>query len=195
MNEYPTLITDRLALRQFYPEEAMVVRSLAGAYEIAHGCQNIPHPYGIGMAEGWIACHQNWFFEGSQLVFAVTRREDGWLVGTVELMIEQDHNRAEIGYWIGLPYWGCGYATEATDAVIEYAFNCMQIIRITASYFKRNPRSGRVLEKLGMCTEGLLRKHLLKEGIYEDVIVCGILNEEWRTLSVIRNNKNPDVNS
>lgn len=184
MKEFPILQTERLVLRQFFPEEAVLVRELAGSPDIAYGCMSIPHPYGIGMAELWIACHETWFSDGSQLVLAVTRKSDKWLIGAVSLTFEWDHARAEIGYWIGVPYWSCGYATEAVKVVIAYAFENLMIHRITASYFTRNQASGKVLEKLGMHQEGVLRKHLLKEGIYEDVIICGILRDEWISESV-----------
>lgn len=180
MNDYPTLYSSRLILRRFFPEEAMVVRNLAGDHKIAHGCLTVPHPYGIGIAETWIACHEEWFSLGIQLVLAITRKKDGVLIGAIGLMFDQDHNRAEIGYWIGVPFWGNGYATEAGVAGVAYAFDTMQMNRVTASIFMRNPASGRVLEKIGMHREGVLRRHLLKEGTYEDMLVYGMLQEEWR---------------
>jgi len=178
--EYPILETERLVLRHFYPEEACIVRDLAGASDVSYGCINIPHPYGIGMAEVWIASHRIRYTEGSQLIFAVVRKTDGWIIGTVGLIFEQDHARADIGYWIGVPFWNQGYATEAATATMSYAFENLLLYRITASHFVRNLASGRVLEKLGMLKEGLLRQHLLKDGIYEDVIIRGILRDEWR---------------
>ena len=180
MKDYPVLQTGRLILRQFFFEEASIVRELAGSVEVAHGCMHIPHPYGIGLAEIWIACHETWYAEGSQLVFAVTRKEDGWIIGAIGLTFEQEHARAEIGYWIGLPFWNYGYATEAAAAAMTYAFDELLIHRITAQNFVRNVASGRVLEKLGMRQEGLLREHLLKNGVWEDVIIRAILRSDWR---------------
>lgn len=193
MNVCPTLNTKRLVLRQFKPEEAMVVRTLAGEYEIAHGCLAIPHPYEPGMAEAWIGCHEGWFYEREELVFAITRKEDGCIIGATGLMIEQDYNRAEIGYWIGIPFWGQGYANETAEAATGYAFDDLHIKRVTALYFNRNPASERVLEKPGMKQEGLLRKHILNDGIYEDVITCGIREEEWRALSDIHHTPTGEI--
>ena len=180
MKDYPVLETNRLILRQFFSEEACIVRELAGSTEVAYGCMNIPHPYGIGLAEIWIACHKSWYAKGSQLVFAVTRKEDGWIIGAIGLTFEQEHARAEIGYWIGPPFWNFGYATEAAEAVITYAFDELLLHRITAQHFVRNVASGRVLEKLGMHQEGLLIDHLLKDGVWEDVIIRAILRSDWR---------------
>jgi len=183
MKDYPVLQTGRLILRQFFFEEACIVRELAGSAEVANGCIHIPHPYGIGLAEIWIACHTTWYAEGSQLVFAVTRKEDGWIIGAVGLTFEHDHNRAEIGYWIGLPFWNYGYATEAAAAAMTYAFDELLLHRIIALHFVRNLASGRVLEKLGMHQEGLLKEHLLKNGVWEDVIIRAILRSEWENSS------------
>ncbi len=180
MKEYPVLETDRLILRQFLFKEACIVRELAGSAEVAHGCIHIPHPYGIGLAEMWIACHEIWYVEGSQLVFAIIRKEDGWIIGAVGLTFEQEHYRAEIGYWVGRQFWNCGYATEAAATAITYAFEELLIHRITASHFVRNVASGRVLEKLGMQREGLFKEHLLKDGVWEDVIIRAILRSEWK---------------
>jgi RimJ/RimL family protein N-acetyltransferase len=179
MSRYPEIYTNRLHLRGFQPEEGMVVRSLAGDQRIAQACLNIPHPYGVGMAETWISCHQEWYEEGIQIVFAITRKEDGWIIGAIGMEIETEHNRGEMGYWIGIPFWGHGYATEAVKAMLTYAFDSLHLNRVTASYFKRNPASGRVLEKCGLQYEGLLQKHIMKDGKYEDIIVCGIVHTQW----------------
>ncbi|MDD1728965.1 MAG: GNAT family N-acetyltransferase [Methanospirillum sp.] len=185
--DYPILQTDRLVLRKFHREEAMIVRELAGNPDVAHGCIHIPHPYGIGIAEMWIACHETWYAEGSQLIFAITRKTDQWIIGTVSLTIDSEHALADIGYWIGAPFWYYGYATEAARAVIAYGFGSMGLHKIIASHFLRNRASGRVLEKLGMHQEGLLRSHLLKGGVFEDVAVRGILVKEWKSQIHTRN--------
>lgn len=182
-DNYPILKTNRLILRKFHFEEACIVRELAGSKEVSDGCIHIPHPYGLGLAEVWIASHEIWYSEGSQLVFAITRIDDGWIIGAVGLMVEPEHTRADIGYWIGFPFWNQGYATEAVGAVITYAFDELLLHRITASHFVRNLASGKVLEKLGMKKEGLLKEHLLKNGIREDVIIRGLLKREWRSFS------------
>lgn len=182
-DDYPILETSRLVLRKFLFEEACIVRDLAGSKEVSHGCINIPHPYGLGLAEVWIASHEIWYSEGSQLVFAITRIDDGWIIGAIGLMLEPEHGRADLGYWIGFPFWNQGYATEAARAVLTYAFEELLLHRITASHFVRNLASGRVLEKLGMKKEGLLREHLLKDGIREDVIIRGLLKSEMRSFS------------
>ncbi|KAF5035648.1 Spermidine N(1)-acetyltransferase [anaerobic digester metagenome] len=98
--------------------------------------------------------------------------------GLVE--IDRRHGRAELGYWVGRPYQGRGYATEAARAVIEYGFSVLELHRVYALHLSRNPASGRVMEKCGMVYEAHLREHGRKWGIFEDLDVRGILHDEWR---------------
>jgi RimJ/RimL family protein N-acetyltransferase len=80
-----------------------------------------------------------------------------------------------LGYWIGVPYWGNGYATEAGRAVLDHGFGELGLNRVYAHCFARNPASRRVLEKLGMRHEGTRRRHTLKWGEYLDEEEFGIL--------------------
>ena len=100
----PTLHTARLVLRPFEPGDAPVVQRLAGDRAIADTTLSIPHPYGDGIAEHWIAGHQAAFEAGKSLPSAVTLRETGELIGAIGLnSIDSSHRNAELGYWIGQP--------------------------------------------------------------------------------------------
>jgi len=112
-------------------------------------------------------------------MFAIERKEDGALVGAVGLRLEREHDRAELGYWIGVPYWGNGYATEAGKAVLRHGFEVEGLNRIYAFHFTNNPASGRVLQNIGMTFEGKRRAHTLKWGEYLDNEGYGILRSEW----------------
>jgi len=179
MREYPRLTTGRLTLRAFAPTDAGDVERLAGDHAIADTTLEIPHPYEKGMAEQWFANHKPKFDAGEQVNLAITAGGSGELIGAVGLAISQRFDRAEIGYWIGKPYWGQGYCTEASQAVMAYGFTEVSLNRIYAVHFKRNPASGRVMQKLGMKQEGLLRQHIKKWDRYEDMVVYGILRSEW----------------
>jgi RimJ/RimL family protein N-acetyltransferase len=98
----------------------------------------------------------------------------------VGLHIEAAHARAELGFWIGVPYWGRGYATEAARAVVKYAFETRKLHRIYASHFRDNLASKRVLLKLGMRYEGRARHHIQKWGRFIDLENYGLLAEEHR---------------
>jgi RimJ/RimL family protein N-acetyltransferase len=107
---------------------------------------------------------------------------DDTLVGAVGLKLEEDSGIAELGYWVGVPYWGNGYATEASNAVLDYGFESLVLGRIWARAFARNPASSRVLEKVGMRHEGTLRSSIRKNDELLDAEVFGILRDE-RALS------------
>jgi [ribosomal protein S5]-alanine N-acetyltransferase len=173
----PTLRTDRLLLRPFELSDAPDVQRLAGAREIALNTELVPHPYPDGAAEEWISTHQQAFDERSAVGFAITSLETRELIGAIGLVLTMAHDRGEIGYWIGVPFWGRGIATEAARAVIQYGFNTMGLHRIEALHFTRNPDSGRVLQKLGMQYEGRRRHWMKKWDEYQDVDLYAVLRE------------------
>ncbi len=180
MKERPVLETERLILRAFRESDARDVQRLAGEREIAATTLSIPHPYEDGMAEKWISTHHENFDKGRGLDLAVTSKQDGSLIGTVGLMGIVSGHRAELGYWTGKPYWNRGYCTEAAAAVLEHGFTELGLHRIHAQCMSGNRASGRVLEKLGMRREGLRRHHAWKWGVFVDLELYGILEEEWR---------------
>jgi ribosomal-protein-alanine N-acetyltransferase len=176
----PTLQTERLVLRPFEIADAPTVRGLASAFAIADTTLAIPHPYPDGVAEQWIATHEPGFAAGTLATYAITTRSGGLLVGAIGLVVEPSHSRGELGYWIGVPFWKQGYATEAGRAILTFGFEVMRLHRIQAHYLIRNPASGRVLEKLGMRQEGVHRHAVRKWDRFEDVAQCAILATEWR---------------
>jgi len=179
----PTIKTEHLILRPLVLSDASEVQRLAGDRDIASTIVNIPHPYEDGMAEEWISSHQERFDRGKLVNFAITRRVKGVLIGCVDLTIAKSFERAELGYWIGKPYWNQGYCTEAAQAVLKHAFKVLGLNRIYATYFTRNPASGRVMQKIGMKYEGCLRQHVKKWGRFEDLKSYGILRSEYTGLS------------
>ena len=133
------------------------------------------------MAEAWIAKHAPDFEAGKAVHWAVTLSATGELFGAIGLVQSPPHRRAELGYWLGVPYWGRGYASEAAAAVVRYGFVEIGLARINAQLFPRNLASGRILQKLGMHPEGVLRQHYLKWDVLEDAVLYGVLRHEWET--------------
>jgi [ribosomal protein S5]-alanine N-acetyltransferase len=157
-----------IILRPLTLDDAPDVQTLAGAYEVALNTLLVPHPYPDGAAEEWIA-------NAGPHTFAV---DDGRLVGAAGLVMKGDEI-AEVGYWIGVPYWNRGYASAAAREILRYGFEECELHRIFAGHFARNPASGKVMRKAGMTFEGTLRQHVKKWGEYLDVSYYGILREEW----------------
>jgi RimJ/RimL family protein N-acetyltransferase len=175
------LRTARLLLRSFVRGDIPAIVRLAGAREIAATTLHIPHPYDNAEAEDFLARMDAECRQGNAAVFAVTLSSSGELCGACGLQVASAQQRAELGYWIGVPYWGQGFATEAAHAVVEFGFNTLGLHRIYASHFAENAASGRVLEKIGMLHEGRSREHVRKWGRFVDVGNYGVLAAEFRS--------------
>lgn len=175
----PTIKDGRLLLRPFSSEDAPKVAEYCSAWELADTTANIPHPYDQSMAEEWIGTHQSAFDKGEGITFAITLAETGALVGAIGLSIHEANRLAEVGYWVGKPHWSKGYATKATELIIAYAFEELDLNRVQARHMMRNPASGRVMEKAGMKLEGILRQSIYRWESFEDMAMYSILREEY----------------
>jgi len=176
MKHPPLIETKRLVLRPFTIDDVDLVTRYAGSEEVYANTLGMPHPYTADDAARWISGHDLKFFEGCGVESAVTL--DGLLIGVVGITVVKQHNRGELGYWFGKPYWGKGYATEAAMALVRYAFDEMGLNKVTSRHFLHNPASGRVLEKAGLKHEGVLRQEYLKDGVFMDAAVFGLLRQD-----------------
>lgn len=174
--KFPVLESERLILRGFTLADAPAVRMLAGEREIADTTLSIPHPYEEGVAEQWIKNHKETFEQGYGAQFAITRKSDTTLIGAISLMNIEAGHQAELGYWIGVPYWNMGYCTEAGELVKGFAFDQLGLVRLHARHLSRNPASGQVLKKLGFAHEGTRIGHARKWDRLENVEDYGLLS-------------------
>ena len=165
-------------LRRFRADDAPDVQRHLSEWEVASTTAAVPYPYPAGAAEAWIEGAEAREEAGEAWARAVTRRGDGVLVGAVELRPGRGGHRAELGYWIGLPFWGRGYATEAADRMVRWALGPGGLHRVFGVCFARNPASAAVLRRIGMRKEGTLRRHLLRWEVLEDVEVYAVLSGE-----------------
>jgi len=147
----PVLETARLVLRAPQLDDAEALTSLINDRRIAENTARIPYPYTLANAEGFIASANK---ENGRTSF-VTTLADGTIIGGcgVGLLSGTD---PEIGYWLGVPYWGNGYATEVARAVIDHAFTDLRYERLEAGARVSNPASRRVLEKCGFQWTGVI---------------------------------------
>jgi ribosomal-protein-alanine N-acetyltransferase len=175
------LRTARLILRPFEREDVPAIVRLAGANEIAATTLNIPHPYAEDEARSFLGKANEDFLAGRSVVFAISISPTRELCGAVGLHIADAHRHAELGYWIGVPFWGRGFATEAATAAVAFGFVTLGLHRIYAHHFAGNTASQRVLEKIGMRQEGRSRQHIQKWGRFIDIENYGLLAEEFRT--------------
>lgn len=165
----PPVTTDRLVLRAFARIDAPAVAELAGDAEVSRYLLHVPYPYPRELAAGWIGGHADTWLAGAGPTWAIERRADRVLLGTVSLRWTARHGRAELGYWLGRPHWGQGYASEAALAALRWAFGVLGVDRVCAQHLGGNERSARVLRGLGMQPEGVRRQHLRKGGALHDV--------------------------
>jgi RimJ/RimL family protein N-acetyltransferase len=165
----PVLRTDRLSLRRWRKEDEPSLLKYANNWNVAKNLRDrFPHPYTPKDAELWLG------FAGGEsplLNFAV--EVDSHAVGGISLMHNDDVFRlsAEVGYWLGEPYWGRGLATKALKLITDYAFSQFGLIRLEAGVFSTNPASGRVLEKAGYVFESRQRKAVIKQGQILDRLI------------------------
>lgn len=176
-DDRPTLETDRLLLRPSRLEDAERVSELLSDRSIPDTAMHIPHPCPISVVEAWISKHAKKYSDGVSLDFYVQLKSLDGVIGAVHLDFDSVNDSAELGYWIGKPYWNQGYATEAVKAVLTYAHEQKKVRKIFAYYLCRNLASRRVLEKCGLKAEGILRQHVKKWGQYEDIQYYALIRE------------------
>ena len=155
------LETPRLRLRAPAASDAARVAELAGEWDIASMTAAVPHPYDEEMAAIWIAG----LSESPQVAVAIER--DGRLIGCTGYT--PSPAGTEVGFWIGRPYWGQGYATEAVNALTAHLRNDLGLATFHACVFNDNPASMRVLEKCGFRQAGTGRSACLARGHDVDV--------------------------
>ena len=175
----PILRTARLVLNGFEPEDAADLTLLAGDRDIADTTLAIPHPYEMDHALGWIGNQRRESARGRAANFAIRLSAGSPLIGCVGLRdVDPEHLQAELGFWIGKPWWSQGYASEAAAAAVRFGFEALGLNRICAHHMVRNPAAGKVLQHIGMQREGVLRQRVRKWGIFEDVVLYAILRED-----------------
>jgi len=145
----PVLETKRLTLRAPTLKDAKAVAVLANDRRIAENTARIPHPYKLADAENFIAGANK---ADGETVFLIIR--NGTIMGACGVAVA-DPNSPELGYWLGVPYWGQGFATEALHAVIDFAFSEFEHSALHAGARVTNPASRRVLEKCGFQWTGV----------------------------------------
>jgi RimJ/RimL family protein N-acetyltransferase len=146
----PILVTERLVLRPPREQDANAIALLVNDRSIAENTLRIPHPYTLADAEAFIATTRA--AEG-ETVFLITR-DDEDILGACGIA-KLDDETPELGYWLGLPFWGYGYATEAAQAVIHHAFLDLGYEELVAGARVTNPASRGVLEKCGFQWTGV----------------------------------------
>lgn len=129
----------------------------------------VPRPYPPEAAAEFIRKTQDDRKNAVGFTFAVIEADSEDFAGCMGIHVNWDHKRADIGYWIGLPFWGRGLATAALRRLIQFGFDELRLNRIEAGHFVHNPASGRVMQKANMRYEGLRRGYCWHREAYKDL--------------------------
>ena len=148
MEKQPQLTSERLLLRAFTLNDAPRVQAIVADKRIAEMTANIPYPYPENGAADWISTHEQRWMYRENVSFAIVLKSTDTVMGAISLVFKQP-NEAELGYWLGVDYWGKGYATEAAKCINNYGLNTMSLDTIKARALARNSASGKVLLKSG----------------------------------------------
>jgi [ribosomal protein S5]-alanine N-acetyltransferase len=169
-------LADRISLRRWAPTDPDSLVRLADNRQIWINLKDrFPNPYTRADADGWIAhCEAE---AGTPTQFAIDL--DGLAIGGIGIEPLSDVHRltADVGYWIGEPYWGNGIATAALTEMTRYAFAEFPLERIQALVFEWNPASRRVLEKAGYALEAQLARYVVKDGRLGDAYLYARLRD------------------
>ena len=156
------LIRNNIILRPLHDGDKEDLAQFANNRKIWDNLRDLmPHPYTIENAAFFINLTKQ---EHTQMIFAI--EYDGQFCGVNGLTAQVDVNKksAEIGYWIGEPFWNKGIATEAVKLITDYGLNQLNLVRIYTGVFEYNISSMKVLEKCGYKKEGVFEKAILKNG-------------------------------
>ena len=176
----PTLQTARLQLRPFSGADAEALFALHSNATVLRFWDSPPWTE-RARAESFIEKCRQIEAEGSGARLAVDRGSDGAFLGWCGLTgYHPDYRSASLGYVLSESAWGLGYATEAAGALLQWAFDSLDLNRVQAETDTRNAASAHVLEKLGFAREGTLREDCVVNGEVSDSWVYGLLEREWR---------------
>ncbi|MFJ4346235.1 GNAT family N-acetyltransferase [Pseudomonas sp. NPDC089401] len=168
--------TTRLQLCPLRTDMAQRLAELGNDPIIAAQTANFPSPYTLEHAQAYIS--QAIASDGAKAnpVFAIELL-DGTLAGVINLKLNPRHRSGHLGYWMGAPYRGCGYMSEAARALVRHGFEVLNLHRVESACFAFNKASTRVLENAGLAPEGRKRQAFFKEGEFVDLLLFGAIAE------------------
>jgi ribosomal-protein-alanine N-acetyltransferase len=142
---------------------------------------HMPYPYRLEHAQEFIRRYHRVRRKGKMYMFGIEQKETGKIIGGISLgNVNKEQHRAELGFWLGKPFWGQGITSEAVALMLDFGFKKLRLRRILAMVFHHNPASMKVLKKNGFVREGVLRQWMHQRGTLIDLHMFGILKEEYK---------------
>jgi [ribosomal protein S5]-alanine N-acetyltransferase len=177
--ELPTLETERLLLRKITPADESAIFAYGADPEVSKYMPWVPHQ-SLEDTRVYLASVFERYQKHTPGPWGIVHKGDAKLIGTCAYHDwQRNDRRAEIGYVLSRSYWGQGYMAEAVRALIAFGFRQMGLNRIQAMCDLPNIGSARVMEKVGMRFEGILREYFFEKGKYIDLKLYSILRSEW----------------
>jgi ribosomal-protein-alanine N-acetyltransferase len=177
-SNFPTLETERLILRKLCLEDAKDVFEYASDPEVAKYVSWEPHK-SIEDSINLIKFTHEYYERKEGIIWGIVYKENNKVIGTCDISPVTKHFRAEIAYALSRDYWGKGLMTEAVKEVIRFGFERMNLNRIQAMCIPENIGSYRVMEKVGMKYEGVIREYMYIKGKFQDLKLYSILRIEY----------------
>jgi RimJ/RimL family protein N-acetyltransferase len=173
--------TERLILREMCASDEADIHAYASDPEVARLMvwgPNTPEMTRTFLMQALEAQKQS---PRHTLELAIELKSENRMIGGIGMRTKDEANRtADIGWVLNRSYWGRGYVSEAARAMLSLGFGRLQLHRVWATCDRRNARSFRVMEKIGMRREGLLLKNKMEKGEWRDYYLYAVLEEEWR---------------
>lgn len=175
MKEFPRIETERLILSQLKEEDLPFIVDYLQDKIFSDLTSNIPYPYQREDAEIWLKMSKEGFETRKGFTFAIRDKEEK-IIGAIGLHDRED-GKAELGYWIEKPFWNNGFVTEAAKVILDFGFKELYFNKIFATHFPHNPASGKIMEKIGMQKESVLKQHIKKGEEYYDIVMYSIVKK------------------
>lgn len=172
------LSTERLSLRPVTLADAEDMFEYASDEETATFV--FPVHYRIEDTQASIA---SYFIKEPLGKYGIELKENGKMIGSIDLRVDETNRSAEIGYTLNKAYWGQGIVAEAGQALIQLGFEKLNLVRIFAKYDSDNPNSGKVMDKMGMKEEGILPNARISKGKIVTDVIKGMTIRDWEEMN------------
>ncbi len=169
---FPPIVTERLSLRPYRPEDAPALHRLINDWEVCRNLAAVPFPYARAEADAFIGRAAAALHDGSAYHLAITGREGEAeiLVGGASLHVNRAQRAGRLGYWVGRRYWGHGVAGEAAGRLLRWALANLELDRLEANVANDNPASIAVLRRIGFVQTGAGQEKFVARGAAHPVL-------------------------
>lgn len=141
----------------------------------------VPYPYTLDHALSFIRKSQIAARKGKWYAYGIEKKSSPQIIGIIGIhAITEKHKRGDLGYWLGKKFWGEGIVSEAVEMAVKACFMDLKFNKLTACVLPGNLASSKILKRNGFIKEGTLRKQIFKNRKWQDIVLYGILREDFK---------------